>query len=280
MPSYDSPLPITAAVDIYVGYVQLIASDRTDTVVDVRPSDPADSSDVEAAGATRVEFLNGELTVRGPKRTFDFSKKSRSVDVVIELPTGSQAQVDVAAGSVRSTGQLGECRVKNSMGRINLDRTGSLRADTSAGDVTVGDIGGDAELHSGTGQITAGDIAGSARVKNSNGNTELGAVAGDLRVRAANGNITVARVGGDVDVKTSMGHISIGELVRGEAGLNSSMGNLEFGIATGTAAWLDLKTSFGRVDNELTASEGPEQSDHTVRVTAHTSTGDIVVRRA
>ncbi|MET8764235.1 DUF4097 family beta strand repeat-containing protein [Lentzea sp. NPDC004782] len=280
MPSFDSPLPITATVDIYVGYVQLIASDRFDTVVDVRPSDPADSSDVEAAEATRVEFVDGELIVRGPKRMFDFSKKSRSVDVVVELPTGSQARVDVTAGSVRGTGQLGECRVKNSIGRINLDRTGPLRADASAGDLTVGDVGGDADLHSGTGQITAGNVAGSARVRNSNGNTELGAVAGDLRVRAANGNITVARAGADVDVKTSMGHISIGELVQGEAGLITSMGNLEFGIAQGTAAWLDLKTAFGRVSNELGASEGPELSDNTVRVTAHTATGDIVVRRA
>ncbi|TWP47984.1 DUF4097 family beta strand repeat protein [Lentzea tibetensis] len=280
MPVFDTPEPISVTIDLYAGYVQLIASDRTDTVVEVRPANASDESDVEAAAATRVDCTDGVLTVRGPKRTFDFSKKSKTVDVVVELPAGSQAHVDVTAGGIRGTGLLGECRVKTSMGRIHLDRTGALRADTSAGDITVGETGGDTEIHTGTGQIRLGDIGGAAVVKNSNGHTELGAVAGDLKVRAANGNITVARAGRNVEAKSANGHIGIGEVVRGEVGLNSSMGTLEIGIAAGTAAWLDVKTAFGRVNNELDASQGPEQADNTVKVTAHTSTGDITIRRA
>ena len=50
-----------------VGDIQVVASDRTDTVVDVRPSDPAKKSDVTAAEQTRVEYADGRLLVTAQK---------------------------------------------------------------------------------------------------------------------------------------------------------------------------------------------------------------------
>ena len=48
----------------------------------------------------------------------------------------------------------------------------------------------------------------------------------------------------------------------------------------GTAAWVDAKTSFGRVHNRLGSADGPELSEKTVEIRARTSFGDIVIRRA
>ncbi|HEY0696494.1 MAG TPA: hypothetical protein VGD43_01645, partial [Micromonospora sp.] len=90
MPNYETPEPISVTLELGVGDVRIAASDRTDTVVEVRPSDEADESDVKAAQQVRVDYTNGMLRVTGPKRVFDFSKKTRSVDVTIELPSGSQ----------------------------------------------------------------------------------------------------------------------------------------------------------------------------------------------
>ncbi len=280
MPSYETPQPISVLLDIYAGYVQIVASDRTDTSVEVRPSDSSDSSDVEAAQKTRVDYADGTLTVRGPKRTFDFSKKTRSVDVVIELPTGSKVDADVSAGSTRTSGVLGETEVDMSAGNIHLDRTGPLKVDTGAGQVHVGAVTGNAEVKSGSGSIRIGSVAGSLTVKNSNGNTEIGTVEGELRVRAANGDIAAERVGALVDAKTAMGSISVGEVVRDTATFSTAMGSIEVGIAQGTAAWLDVTTGFGRVDSALEGSDGPGNSTETVKVTAHTSFGDITVRRS
>ena len=39
MPNFDTPQPITATVEISAGTVRLVASDRDDTVVEVRPRD-------------------------------------------------------------------------------------------------------------------------------------------------------------------------------------------------------------------------------------------------
>lgn len=280
MPKYETPEPISVLLDFYAGYVQINASDRADTTVDVRPSDPSDSSDVEAAQKTRVDCTDGTLMVRGPKRTFDFSKKTRSIDVVIELPIGSKVDIDVTAGGVTTTGVLGQLEVDMSVGNVHVDRTGPLKVDTGVGQVSVGAVTGNAEVKTGSGSIRVGTVAGSLTVKNSNGSSEIGTVEGELRVRAANGDITAEHVGALVDAKTALGSISVGEVVRDTATLNSGMGSLEIGIAQGTAAWLDVKTGFGRVHSSLEGSDGPGNSAETVKVTAHTTFGDITVRRA
>lgn len=280
MPSYETPQPISVTIEIEVGNVQLIASGRTDTVVEVRPSNPSDDSDVEAARATRVDYADGVLTVRGPKRRFDFSKKTRSVDVVVELPEASRAQVEVSVGDCRGTGVLGDCRVKNAVGQIHLDRTGKLRAESTAGGVIVGEAKGDAEVSTGSGHLRIGVIGGTAEVKNSNGDIEIGDVTGDLKARAANGSISVDRASGNVEAKSANGNVRVGEAVRGVVTLNTSMGSLEVGIARGTAAWLDVKTGFGQVHNELDATSGPEATDNKVEVRAQTTFGAITIRRA
>ena len=77
MPTFDTPEPIAVTLDVGVGDIQVVASDRTDTVVDVRPSDPAKKSDVTAAEQTRVEYASGRLSVSGAE------------GVAVVLPCGS-----------------------------------------------------------------------------------------------------------------------------------------------------------------------------------------------
>lgn len=280
MPKFETPQPISVVLDLYAGFVQIVATDRADTVVEVRPSDPSDSSDAEAARKTRVDYADGVLTIRGPKRTFDFSKKTRSVDVVVELPTGSEVDADVTAGSVRTTGVLGNTGVDMSAGHVHVDAAGPVRVDTGAGQVDIRAVTGDAEVKSGSGAIRVGSVTGSLTVKNSNGHTEIGTVDGELRVRASSGDITVERAGGVLEAKSAMGAIVVGEVVRDTATLDTSMGGIEIGIAQGTAAWLDVNTGFGRVTNSLEGSDGPGDATETVKVVARTSFGDITVRRA
>src|SRR4029450_8496829 len=63
MPNYETPEPISVTLEVGVGNVRVTASDRTDTTVDVRPSDDADESDVKAAAQIRVDYANGTLQV-------------------------------------------------------------------------------------------------------------------------------------------------------------------------------------------------------------------------
>lgn len=281
MPKFETPEPISVSLELGVGDVRITASGRTDTVVEVRPSDEADESDVKAAQQVRVGYANGMLRVTGPKaRGFDFSRKTRSVDVSIELPSGSQVSAEMQMGGVRCAGRLGECRLKTSAGNVWLERTGPLRVETSAGHVTADGITGNAEISTGTGKVKIGEVEGTAVVKNSNGDTTIDAVTGDVRVRAANGDICVERAGAGVDVKTSNGDIRLGEVVRGSVVLGTAMGELEVGIAEGTAAWLEVNTGFGHVRNLLDNATRPEEADETVEVRGRTSFGDITIHRS
>jgi DUF4097 and DUF4098 domain-containing protein YvlB len=281
MPNFETPEPISVELELGVGNVRITASDRPDTTVDVRPSDASDESDVAAAQRVRVEYTNGLLQVTGPKSaTFDFSRKTRSVEVSIDLPSGSQLSGKVQVGDLSGTGRLGECRFKTSAGHVRLERTGPLNVDTGAGQVIAGGVAGNAEIHTGTGKVRIGEVEGSVVVKNSNGDTEIDAATGDVRVRSANGDISVGRAGAGVEAKTSNGTIRLGEVVRGSVELRTAMGDLEIGIAEGTAARLDVNTKFGQVHNLLDSATGPAESDETAEVLAHTSFGGITIRRS
>ncbi|WP_127503890.1 DUF4097 family beta strand repeat-containing protein [Actinoplanes solisilvae] len=280
MPFFETPGPISVDLDISVGNVRVVASERADTAVEVRPSLESDSSDVEAAAQTRVDFSDGTLRITGPKRLFDFSKRTRSVDVTIELPAGSRVTAQTGVGDLRCSGPLGECRYKTSAGDVSVERSGPLRVSTSAGQITVGRVDGAADISTASGKIQVGEVHGGATVKNSNGDTTIGLVDGDLRVRSANGEIRVERAGAGVDVKTANGAIHLGEVARGSVVLGTSMGNLDIGIADGTAAWLDVNTSFGHVRNELDNATGPDNAAETVEVRGRTSFGDITIHRS
>ncbi|MGK5738141.1 DUF4097 family beta strand repeat-containing protein [Micromonospora sp. URMC 103] len=281
MPSFETPESISVTLELGVGHVRIAASDRTDTTVEVRPSNGSDESDVRAAQQIRVDYANGVLRVTGPRaRAFDFSRKTRSVDVSIELPSDSRVSADLQVGDLRFAGRLGECRLKTSAGNVSLERTGALRLHTAAGHVTVDAVTGNADISTGSGKVQVGVVEGTATIKNSNGDTTVDAVSGDVRVRAANGDISVGRAGAGVDAKTSNGAIRLGEVARGSVVLGTAMGDLDIGIAEGTAAWLEVNTTFGQVRNLLENATRPGETDETVEVRGRTAYGDITIHRS
>ena len=60
---------------------------------------------------------------------------------------------------------------------------------------------------------------------------------------------------------------------------NGASGDISIGIEEGTAAWLDVSTVSGRVDQELGESEPPDRAT-TVEIAAHTVSGDLRVHRS
>jgi DUF4097 and DUF4098 domain-containing protein YvlB len=281
MPTFDTPEPIAVDLDITMGDIQITATDRTDTVVEVRPSRATESGDVEAAEQTRVEFARGCLTIKAPrswKRYTPFSDGG-SVDVSIELPAGSSLLAEATIGALRASGRLGDTSFKSGMGDIAVDDTGLLELRTGAGAVSVGHVDGGANLRTGSGSLRVDSIDGKALVKNSNGATWLGAVTGELSVNAANGDIVVDRADSDVTARTANGDVRIGEVRSGSVVAETGRGAVEVGVAEGSAVFLDLNTGWGGVDSDLHAADGPQEGDLTVEVRARSGAGAISIRR-
>jgi putative adhesin len=280
MPNFPTPEPISAAIDVPVGDVRITAGDRDETVVDVRPSDASNAEDRKAAEQTRIDFANGQLIVKAPKlRHWLPRNKGGSIDVVVELPAGSDVHGSGQMTDFRSDGPLGDCRIKVGIGQIQLDAVDTPRLRTGVGDIEVGRSTGHAEITAGTGDVRVRELDATAAIKNSNGDTWVGEAAGELRLNAANGSIAVDTARAGVVAKSANGDVRLGEAAHGSVVLETKLGDVEVGIPEGTAAWLDLHTVAGRVHNALEAAEAPGQTEDRVEVRARTSTGSVVVRR-
>ncbi|NUT93577.1 MAG: DUF4097 family beta strand repeat protein [Saccharothrix sp.] len=279
MPVFATPGPISVTLELVVGPTRITASDRADTVVEVRPTNPNREGDVKAADQTRVEFDGGRLLVKTPKPRGIFNKGG-SVDVSIELPTGSSVRGDTALGDLDARGRFGEVRFRTATGDLTVERSGPLHLRTAMGNVGVNHVTGTADVLTGSGDLRVEHVDGDAVVKNSNGHTRVGEVTGDLRVKSANGEISVDLARGDVTATTASGSIRVHEVIRGKVVMETSVGQLEVGIRNGTAAWLDLSSVLGAVHNSLEAASGPDPATETVEVRGRTGYGDIVVRRA
>jgi hypothetical protein len=284
---FDTPSPIAVVLDLYVADVQIVASDRTDTTAEVRPSDPGKASDVKAAENTRVEYDDATRTLsvitKKPRNRFvNFSKRPESVDIVIQLPVGSAVRGEAGAGDYRAEGALGAVALKTDLGTIRLAETGALNIRTTLGEIAVEDASGSAQVHSGSGEIRIGSVDGTADISTSNGTIRIGVITGAANVKVANGAVSVDRALSDITAANSNGEVRIGEVVRGKVSATSKNGRVDVGIREGSAAWLELNTTAGRVYNELASAEAPEAGEHVdkVEVRASTKLGDVVVRRA
>ncbi|MFD3540263.1 DUF4097 domain-containing protein [Streptomyces sp. NPDC058662] len=278
MPTFDTPEPISTTARVDAGSIRFSAADRSDTVVAVVPRDPKKDLDVRTAEQTEVTYAGGVLTVRTPKA--NLFGRTGTVDVTVELPTGSRVDMTGAWAQVLGEGRLGQVRVKTSSGDVRLDTTGPLRLTASHGSITVDRVEGAAEISTSSGSLRVGFVDGSAVLKNSHGTTTVGAATGDLRVSGANGDIDIARAEASVTATTAHGTLRVAEVARGTVQLETSYGAIEIGIREGTAAWLDVNSDHGQVRNTLSASTAPEETDDTVEVRARTRHGNIDVRRA
>jgi hypothetical protein len=278
MPSFDTPEAISVTAHVEAGSIQFTASDRPDTVVDVRPRDPKKDQDVRAAGETQVAYTSGALTVRTPRS--GLFGRTGTVDVTVELPTGSRIDMTGAWAQVLGEGRLGEVRVKTSSGDARFDTTGPLQLTASHGSITVDRVEGTAEITTSTGSLRVGLVDGPAVLKNSHGTTTVGAATGELRVSGANGDIEIRRAEDSVTATTAHGTLRVDDVARGTVQLETSYGAIDIGIREGTAAWLDASSSSGQVRNSLTASGNPERTGDTLKVRARTRHGNIDIRRA
>jgi len=280
MPTYSTPTPIDLAINLPVGIIEVLAGDRTDTVVTVSPTNPAKAVDRRGAEETTVDFDGRRLTVTGPKPRFSVIGPTESVDVTVELPSGSRLTAEISVGGVRTVGRLGNTRIKASTGPVDIDATGDLWLRASHGNATVATVEGAIEVTADHGQIRVGSVTGDAILKASHGSIMVGEAGGDLDAKLSYGDLDVTKALASVSVKTAYGSIHLHEVSSGSIQAESGYGQVTIGVRPGVPAWLDLSSKDGRVRNELAGDRAPEASEQTVSARARTQHSDISIRRA
>ena len=281
MKTFDTPNPISLDVEMGIGDLTVVASERSDTVVDVAPANPASKSDASAAAQTHVQLTGRQLVVKAPKgwKPWPPWGNRESINIRVELPSGSDLKATVGLASLRASGPLGECTYKAGIGDVHIDEARSVNVKTSSGEVAVGTVRGDAVIVTSSGRVDVGHVDGAAELKSSNGDIHAGTVSGDLRTVTSNGRISVDVAGSAVSAKTANGDIRVGSVRRDRTEAQTAFGKVEVGVADGVTAWLDLDTHFGTVHNDLGAVEEPEPGAAVVEIRARSSFGSIAVHR-
>ncbi|MFF9910483.1 DUF4097 family beta strand repeat-containing protein [Streptomyces sp. NPDC013457] len=179
MQKFDTTAPIAAVVDIPAGSLRLIAADRADATVEVRPADPSKSRDVKAAARIEVSCGDGVLRIEAPAAESRVLGDAGSVEVTVQLPAGSRVEGRAGACELHGVGRLGDVAFEGAYRRIRIDEAASLRLAAVDGDVEIGRLGGSAEISTARGDIRIAEaVRGTVVLRTQSGDISVVAAAG------------------------------------------------------------------------------------------------------
>jgi TonB family protein len=138
---------------------------------------------------------------------------------------------------------------------VAVPRGYNIVVDTDGGDITTGDIGGTASLHTQGGSIKMGRIGGAgvhdaslgrwaAKLQTEGGHIQVLDVVGDLMAFTGGGHINVGNISGDASLRTGGGHVRAGQ-IGGRAELDTVGGNITVAHA---GNYVSVSTGGGQID--------------------------------
>ncbi|MEU6442253.1 DUF4097 family beta strand repeat-containing protein [Streptomyces sp. NPDC047046] len=182
-PASTSPLAappaLTLTVDVPAGRVQVIATDRADATAEVRPADAGRSRDVKAAETFEVTHGDGTVRVAPAAPRHRLLGTSGAVEITVHVPSGTHLEAKAASAGVRGVGRLGDVSVEGQRTDVKLDETAGARVTVQDGDLTIGRLGGPAELRTRRGTIRVAEaVRGEVTLRTDSGDIEVGAAPG------------------------------------------------------------------------------------------------------
>jgi len=241
------------------------------------------SSDEEAAKLLENLQLTIEQTSDGVSAISKYEKSFSGfhvgswppvqVSFVISVPTDYHVKAKTSGGNVSVGDLLGKVFARTSGGNISLDKI--------SGDVDAGTSGGDVHLDEGRGRVKLNTSGGNIVVKHAVGPTDLDTSGGNIKVDLAENTMDASTSGGDV----SVGFIGA---LKGDCVLHTSGGTVRAVVDKFIAFHLDASTSGGGVDANgltITLEKGGAGRSHLVgnvngggpTLKLRTSGGDIRV---
>jgi hypothetical protein len=193
MQTFATPAPVTAVLTVPAGRIHVTAADQDTTTVEVRPADPAKGRDAKLAAQVTATCSDGVLRVTAPDGHRVLGS-SGAVEVTVTLPAGSAVQATTASARFTTTGPLGAVTLDSAQATVQVAEAATARLTLVDGDITVGRLGGDADIRTVKGDINLTEAA-----------------RGTLALRTEAGSITVTAAAGTsatLDAGTTVGRIS------------------------------------------------------------------------
>jgi hypothetical protein len=247
---FHTPSPVELRVSIPAGDMHVETVDGDESVVTVDGDDRlVEQTTVEQRGDVIVVEFHGKRGLFGINISIgDFSLGGGRLSVRASVPHASRARLQGASADMRVAGRLASLDVK-----------------TVSGDLRV-----------------TGEIDGPTAVKTVSGDVTLERVDGELRVQSVSGDVTAQSVGGSLVAKSVSGDLRIESIRQGHAEATSISGDVEIGIAVGSAVDVDANSVSGDLASEVPLADAPVDNGGgpTVVVRGKTVSGDFRVFRA
>ena len=266
---FETLRPASLYVEIGKGSVQVVATDTTESYVEVAGRDAAD---------VRVTQDGDEISVVAPRMRTGFLSGDSRLDVRVTVPTDSDLAIRTGSADIGVDGTVGTAKLKSGSGEVRVDTlAGPAVIETGSGDILVDEARGELRIKSGSGSINLGQVASSVAVSTGSGDVEIGTTNGPTVVKTGSGDLKVADARTDVSLTTGSGDFVIGAANRGRLTAKGASGDVHVGIPAGTPVWTDISTVSGEIRSNLHgAGEPGEGADH-VELRAKTVSGDIVL---
>lgn len=251
------------------GDVLVEAADVAETTVELVPLNDSEATrqaiekaHVSARGDDVVVELEGGRGWSIAIGNWGFG--SAKVSVRITCPNGSDLECDTAAADVRTTGTLGEARIRTASGDLRLERVEqSLDAKSASGDVRVEHV---------EGRATVNTVSGDADIRTAMSGAGVNSVSGDVVLGEVYGDLTVGTVSGDLIVRAAG---------PGDVGLKAVSGDVVVAMRRGLRVKLDVNSVSGSVGSELDVSDAPTRTDGPeASLRVRTVSGDVRITRA
>ncbi|MFF5422212.1 DUF4097 family beta strand repeat-containing protein, partial [Streptomyces misionensis] len=179
MQTFDITAPVSVVLDVPAGRIQVIAGDRADAAVEVRPVNASKGRDVKAAELTGAEYADGVLRVGTSADGNRYTGPRGAVEVTVQLPAGSRVEARAAAAEFRAVGRLGDIAFEGAHRQIKIDEAASVRLTAIDGDVEIGRLGGPAEISTARGDIRITQaLRGTVALRTGSGDISIGAAPG------------------------------------------------------------------------------------------------------
>lgn len=215
-----------------------------------------------------VEMRGPTLAVVAPRQggiadlIGGWKRERDSVDVDIEVPTGTALKISTASADITVKGRCGGADIATGSAVIDVDTVdGDLRLRYGSATSRVQEVTGDAVVRSGAGDAQFGEVGGALQAGFGSGNLAIDIAHGGVRSRAGSGDASIGTAYGDVDFGSGSGTVSVG-------------------LPAGLSARLDVTTGSGRVQSDLPIEESPAAGSKSITIRARTGSGDVRLFRA
>ncbi|HEY1116745.1 MAG TPA: DUF4097 family beta strand repeat-containing protein [Acidimicrobiales bacterium] len=264
---FETHQPIHLFAEIGKGSVQVTATGTTETRVEITGRD-AEQVDVHQSG--------DQVSIKGPRQRGIFG--DNRLDVVVTLPTGSQAVIRTGSADITVSGTLSQSQLKSGSGDVVVDVVdGTLVVETGSGDIRVEEVRAELKAKSGSGGVLVGHAGATTLVSTGSGDVQLRATRGPAVVKTGSGDVKVGDAGADLTLTTGSGDMLVSAAHTGRVTAKAASGDVHVGIPAGVPVWTDISTISGEIRSNLQGAGQPQDGAPHVEVRAKVVSGDIVL---